>query len=735
MKIVPLRRNFFPAFLITLLLLLCITTNGQKWAGDGNAYYLDEDNKIIRYDLPGNVPVTIVDDEWLIPDGETIPLRIMHYTISDDQKKVLIFTNARQVWRIMTRGDYWVLDLNDKSLQKLGESLPEASLMFAKFSPDGNKVAYVSNNNIYVEDLTTREIKPVTTDGTTTVINGTFDWAYEEEFFCRDGFRWSKDGKYIAFWQLNADRIGKFYLINNTDSIKPRIIPIEYPKVGEKPSSCRIGVANISDASVKWMDIPGEPDQNYIVRTEFIPWSQDLLIQQINRRQNESRLFVSNPFTGASRLIYEEKDSAWVDYLDYSNTDYYEVDFKLSYVWLPERKSIIWTSEKDGWRHLYEVSTEGRPERRITNFDFDVIEYRGADKKGQIYFMASPYNATQKYLYTCRLDGKGKPQLISPEGLKGTHDYVVSPNCKYAFYSFSNHYTRPIKDIIFLADHKSVETGKNQTEIAEANRIKPNAEFFSVVIDDNVSIDGWMVKPANFDPAKKYPVVFEVYTEPWGALVTDQYGVGRNFLYEGSMVADGYIHIALDNRGTPAPKGSDWRKCIYRKIGRLNISDQAKAATEILKWPFVDRERVAVWGWSGGGSATLNLMFQYPEIYKTGIAIAAVSNLLTYDNIYTERYMGLPSENMEDYKLGSPVTHAKNLKGNLLVIHGTGDDNVHYQNAEMLVNELIRHGKIFQFMPYPNRTHSISEGEGTFAHLRKLYTDFLKKHCPPGARE
>lgn len=263
---------------------------------------------------------------------------------------------------------------------------------------------------------------------------------------------------------------------------------------------------------------------------------------------------------------------------------------------------------------------------------------------------------------------------------------------------------------------------------------KPTTEFFTIKTADNVEMDGWMVKPTNFDAKKKYPLVFFVYSGPAGTTVNDTYNSSRNKHYKGNMADDGYIYISLDNRGTPAPKGRAWRKSIYRKIGVVNINDQAMAAKEILKWDFVDAERVAVWGHSGGGSATLNLLFRYPEIYKTGISLAAVANQLTYDNIYQERYMGLPQENGEDFIKGSPVTYAKNLEGNLLYIHGIGDDNVHYQNAEMLVNELIKYNKQFQFMPYPNRTHSIREAEGTEEHLSTLYTNYLKLHCPPGAR-
>jgi dipeptidyl-peptidase-4 len=247
-------------------------------------------------------------------------------------------------------------------------------------------------------------------------------------------------------------------------------------------------------------------------------------------------------------------------------------------------------------------------------------------------------------------------------------------------------------------------------------------------------MDAWMVKPNNFDPNKKYPVVFYVYTEPWGQNVKDEYGVGYNFLYRGDMSADGYFYISIDNRGTPVPKGREWRKSVYKKIGQVNIRDQAMAAKEILKWKYIDSSRVAVWGWSGGGSATQNLMFQFPEIYQTGIAVAGVANQLTYDNLYQERYMGLPQEDKSGFIKGSPITYAKNLKGNLLLIHGTGDDNVHYSNMEMLVNELVKYGKQFQMMSYPNRTHSISEGAGTFNHLSQLYTDYLKRNCPGGAK-
>ncbi len=721
------------AMLILLSIYACPQNGGFKWSSDDNSYYRIENDEVVQFLLPENKSKVIISKQQLTPQESTTPLKISFYAFSVDKQKVLLFTNTTKVWRLKTKGNYWVLDLKSGSLRQLGKSMPESSLMFAKFSPDGKTVAYVSGNNIYVEDLATLQIRALTTDGSVALINGTFDWAYEEEFYCRDGFRWSPDSKSIAYWQVDASKIKKFYMINNTDSIYSQLIPIEYPKVGETPSSVKVGVVTIADARTTWMNIPGDPAQHYIVRMEYIPFSNNLLIQQLNRKQNYSKLFVSEASTGNSKVIQEENDEAWIDVFQSGNP--YSIDFTNNFTWLNEPRSILWVSEKDGWRHLYRISLEGEHEKLVTKGDYDLIDLEYTDAKaGYVYFTASPDNATQKYLYRTKLDGSSIPERLSSPALKGTHSYSFSATGKYAFHTFSNYFTKPAKEIITVANQKPVNEKETIASKLDSLQVKSTTEFFRVKTKDNVEMDGWMVKPMNFDPSKKYPVVFLVYTEPAGATVSDSYGIGTNNLYVGNMAEDGYIYMSIDNRGTPVPKGSEWRKAIYRKVGQINISDQAMAASEILKWDFVDSSRVAVWGWSGGGSATLNLMFQHPEIYKTGIAIAAVGNQLTYDNIYQERYMGLPQENREDFVKGSPITYAKNLKGNLLYIHGTGDDNVHYQNAEMLINELIKYNKQFQFMPYPNRTHSISEGEGTFDHLSTLYTNYLKTHCPPGGR-
>ena len=699
---------------------------GFKWTRDGNGYFTTEGGEIIKNELPSLAKIVIVPKALLKPKNDTASLSIRNFFFSGDDKKILIYTNSKKVWREDTRGDYWLLNLADNSLRQIGKTRPSSSLMFAKFSPDGKKVAYVSEYNIYIEDIGSGKVTPMTTSGTRKLINGTFDWVYEEEFGCRDGFRWSPDSKKIAYWQINAGNVKSYLMLNTTDSIYPFAVPVEYPTAGEAPSPYKIGVVDIATTKTNWMNIPTDPVlQSYVPRMEWAGNSNQLILQHLNRKQNVCNLLLSDVVTGKSTSIYHETETAWID----------EASSLADRFWLNGGKEFMWTSDKDGWRHLYRIGIDGKTEKLITKGNYDIMGVFAIDEeRGYVYYYATPDNATQRYLYRTKLDGTGYAERVSPANQNGTHTYAVTPTGRFAQHTFSNYYTPPSREWVTLPDHKTFNGDNVNNAVAKADKSKSNVEFFKVKTAEGIEMDAWMVKPANFDATKKYPIVFYVYTEPAGQNAKDQYGAGNNFMYKGSMANDGYIYITVDNRGTPAPKGREWRKSIYRKIGQLNIRDQALAAEEILKWPYVDTSRVAVWGWSGGGSATLGLMFQYPEIYKTGIAIAAVGNQLTYDNIYQERYMGLPQENREDFVKGSPITYAKNLKGHLLYIHGTGDDNVHYNNAEQLINELVANGKQFQLMSYPNRTHGISEGKGTTAHLQQLYTDYLKMYCPPGGR-
>ena len=433
--------------------------------------------------------------------------------------------------------------------------------------------------------------------------------------------------------------------------------------------------------------------------------------------------------SGNATAFYTERNESWIEIKSYRNDD-----DPTGWEWINNKKEFIWVSEKDGWRHLYKVSSDGKKETLLTNGKYDIASIECIDETNNyIYFMASPDNATQLYLYRVKMDGKSNAEPVSNLAMRGTHNYTISPGAKWAKHSFSNYKTPAKDEWVYLPDYLK-KNSSNLKENVVAETANSTIRYTTITTEDGVTLDAWINSPKDFDSTKKYPVVFYVYGKPASLTVTDSYGNHQNFLYNGDISADGYFQVAVDNRGTPSLKGAAWRKAIYRKIGAINIRDMAMAAKKILAKPYFDKDLVAVWGRSGGGSSTLHLMFQYPAIFKTGIAIAAVANQLFYDNIYQERYMGLPQENKEDFINGSPVKYAKNLQGKLLYIHGTGDDNVHYSNAEVLLNELIKYNKQFHFMPYPNRTHGLQEGEGTGLHLVTLYTNFLKANCPPGAR-
>ncbi len=712
--------EFFPEFF-----------QGARWMDDGDSYSsLEASEKfgraavdIVKYETKSGDREVLVSAEKLIPEGAENPLYIEDYEWSENKDMLLLFTNSKRVWRYNTKGDYWILFPETGKLLQLGKGLPASSLMFAKFSPDNSRVAYVSGHNIYVENIADGKITQLTFNGSEDLINGTFDWAYEEEFHARDGFRWSPDGKHIAYWQLDASKIRDFLMINNTDSIYSYTIPVEYPKVGEDPSSCRIGSIPAEGGETVWMQIPGDPVQNYLPRMMWTEDSRDIMVQQLNRKQNEMTVYACNALNGKAEAIYKESDEAWIDAVD-------------DWMWLNDGEDFTWVSEKDGWRKLYIISRDGKKEEKVLKEDFDLISVLDIDpKKGYVYFIASPENATQRYLYRVKLDGKKPAERLTPADQPGTHSYQIADGGKYAFHTVSDFNNPPFTELISLPKHKSLRNlASNERAVAAINSLElPSTEFFQIVTEDDVTMDGYIIKPPNFDESKKYPVLFHVYGEPASQTATDSWGYFQS-MWHRMLAQDGYIVVSLDNRGTPAPKGKEWRKTIYRKIGVINSRDQAMAAKKILEWPFVDPERVAVWGWSGGGSMTLNLLFRYPEIYKAGMSVAPVANQLLYDNIYQERYMGVPWENKEDFVEGSPLTYAKNLEGELLLMHGTGDDNVHYQNAEVLINELVKHNKVFQVMPYPNRSHGIYEGRGTTMHVYNTLTHFLKDKIEAGGK-
>ena len=703
----------------------------SSWMDGGRAYTTVEPSAanpeakdIVRYDAASGARRVLVPASALVPAPGQKPLTIDDYAWSKDGKRLLLFTNTKKVWRRNTRGDYWVLDLATGKLQKLGAGGAESSLMFAKFAPEGGRVAYVRANDVWVEDVATGKVTRLTSDGSATIVNGTSDWVYEEEFDLRDGFRWSPDGRSIAYWRFDTSNVGKFSLINDTDTTYPVATEIQYPTTGTTNSAVRIEVVPASGGPAKGISLPGHPRDTYVPRMEWAEGPTEVLLQQMNRLQNTNDVWVADPKTGLARKIFRDEDKAWVDDVE-------------AWQWLPGGKELLWVSERDGWRHAWAIPRGPGAPRLLTPGAFDILTVAGVDEKaGILYFIASPDDAVRRYLYRVRLDGKGAPERVTPANQPGTHSYDIASDARFAIHRYSTADRPPVVDLVRLPSHQSVRMLESNAALAAAVApiMVPPTEFFQVDIGEGVKLDGWMIKPKNFDPAKKYPLLMYVYGEPAGVEVVDSWRGDRG-LFHRALAEAGYIVGCVDNRGTPAPKGRAWRKIVYGAVGVLASKEQAAAVRKLLgDRPYLDPERVASWGWSGGGSSTLNLLFRSPDLYKVGMSVAPVPDQTLYDTIYQERYMGLPKDNADGYKNGSPITFAEGLKGKLLLVHGSGDDNVHFQGSERLVNRLIALNKAFTFMDYPNRTHAINEGEGTSLHLHTLLAHYLMENLPAGPR-
>jgi dipeptidyl-peptidase-4 len=672
----------------------------------------------------------LVSHQQLKPVKTAKALQVDDYHWSADAERLLIYTESRRVWRTNSRGDYWVLQRSSGTLKKLGGDAPESSLSFAKFSPDGSRVAYVRANNLYVEDLTSGVVRALTADGSATLVNGASDWVYEEELNVRDGFRWSPDGKSIAFWQFDSTGVEQFALIDTTTSLYPKITNIPYPKAGMKNSAVRVGVISAEGGAPRWMQIPGDPREHYIFRVEWLDNEPGLVIGQLNRLQNLATVYVADPKTGSAKQIFEDRDAAWVDVHNRG-------DGASGFDWLNQGKSLLWLSEREGWSRAYSISRAGGAPVGLTPAGVDVLTLRAVDPQSRwIYYLASPESATQRYLYRAPADRPGAAVRLSPMEQPGTHAYNISPDYQWAFHTYSRFDSPPVIELVSLPDHKPVRMLEDNAVLRAnvASSLDPPVEFLQVKLDSGAVLDGWLLKPRSFDASKKYPLLVYVYGEPAAVTVTDAWA-GTQGLFHRALAEEGYVVASFDNRGTPAPKGRGWRKSIYGSVGVLSSRDQAEAVTALARLKtYVDLSRVGVWGWSGGGSNTLNLLFRSPDLFRVGVSVAPVPDQRLYDTIYQERYMGLPQENEEGYRSGSPISFAEGLRGKLLLVHGSGDDNVHFQGTEKLVNRLIELGKPFDFMVYPNRTHAIAEGRGTTLHIRSLIARYFQEHLPPGPR-
>ena len=711
-----------------------------SWLEDGSGYTAletiaeyadvdperDEDDEIIKWpeDIvfynPEKLDRSIlISASQLTPGDAEKALTVDDYIWSEDRSKLLIYTNSVKVWRTKSRGDYWLLDIKHNELWQLGgDDARESTLQFAKFSTDGSRVAFVRENNIYVQELKDREIQQLTKDASDTVINGLFDWVYEEEFHARDGFRWSPDGQKIAYWQLDTSAAQDFLMINNTDGLYPEVTRFPYPKVGEENSAARVGVISLASGQTVWAMLPGVAKDMYIPRMDWANGSTHILVQHLNRKQDSNHVYSVAADSGELTTVLVEQESEFLEVYD-------------DVTWLEEANAFVWISERSGWRHIHRVSADGKSVINLTPGEFDITEMAAVDEAGGwLYFIASPENISQRYLFRSRLDGSGDMQRVTPQQYSGNNSYQVSKHARWAIHTHSSFNQPPQTRLISLPDHKTRQVVEDNQKLIDklAKLALGEHEFFQVKARDGLVLDGFIMRPAGFDPDQKYPIINYVYGEPWGQTAQDVWG-GSRHLWHMLMTQHGFIVATVDNRGTRAPRGRDWRRSLYGAVGILGSRDQSdalKAMTE--RWSYIDADNVGVWGHSGGGSMTLNMMFRYPQQYHAGISRAPVPDQRLYDTIYQERYSGLLEDHEDGYRDGSPINFASQLEGKLLLIHGTGDDNVHYQGSERLINELVKHNKQFEIMAYPNRSHSLKEGEGTQLHLHTLMKDYFETH-------
>jgi len=689
--------------------------------------HFKDKKEVLMYDVKTGERNVLIPSWRLIPPNKNAPIDLDQYSFTRNYSHALIYTNTKTREAGGTTGDYWVLDMLLWDWYKIGKGMPDQSLRNAELSPDGKMVSFIFENNIYVEELRTFTIHKLTNDGSEKIINGQMSSTNLSMMNTGQkrngsaGYAWSSDSKYIAFVQMNNLVVPDFYMLNNTETQYPRIVKFPYVKVGQELPSNRVGIIDFKGKDLKWLEIPGEPI-DYIWQMEWKPNQNQITLQILNRNQKHLHFYVSS-IEGKVNKIHTENEKEWIE----PNNIH----------WINNGTKFIHTSERDGWVQLYLKAENSAAEIKLTPGNFDIIYVYGVDEKnGWLYYMASPESPIQRYLYRVTLDGRGTTQKLTPDSFSGTNTYEFSNNFEYAIHMYSSMEKPPEYRLISVPNHKEIK-------LLEDNKVLKNAltkldrvptEFYKVNIGNGVKLDGYHIKPPNMDATKKYPLFYYIYGEPAGQTVLDVWR-GRQYFWHLLLAQKGYVVMSIDPRGTPSPQGSSWRKAIYGQLGWLAGQDHAAATREIPKqFPFIDASRVGIYGHSGGGQMSLNLIFRYPELYHLAMPSSFVSHQKFYHPSYQERFMGQLDDNIEGYSKGSPITWAHNLKGKLLIIHGTGDSNVHYQSFEALINELVDHKKQFSMMSYPNRNHGLQEGINTQYHLFNLRTTYLLENLPPGPK-
>jgi dipeptidyl-peptidase-4 len=649
----------------------------------------------------------LVSTAELIEAGSGEPLPIEAYEFSDDGRRLLLFSDSQQVWRARTKGRYYVFDFPTRRL--IPVSAGDGWQMFAKLSPDASQVAFVRDNDLYVTDLASGEERRLTSDGSETIINGTTDWVYEEELDLRDAFRWSPDGSRIAYWRFDQGPVRTYWLVDDLP-LYPELNGVRYPKAGEANSTVRVGSVGLATGETTWFDIGAEEDI-YIARMEWAESSDEVLIQRLNRHQNQLDLLLGDARTGGTSLLFSEREEAWLD----ANDDVQ---------WIDDGQRFTWTSDRDGFSHVYLYDRSGRMVRQLTRGSWDVTAFHGVDEEaGRIFFTAASEGPITRSVYSSPLDGGDMTRIA---GGRGTHSARFSPDFSLFTDTYSSIGSPPVTSLRRVADGGEVRVLEDNAELVEkldALDLR-EPEFFTVQADDGSSLNAWITKPRDFDPGQTYPLLLYVYGGPGSQTVTDAWG-GSRYLWHQMLVRDGILVASVDNRGTGA-RGREFEKQVYMRLGQLETADQLAAVRQLGDLPYVDASRIGIWGWSYGGYMALMTTLLGGNQVAAAIAGAPVTSWELYDTIYTERFMRTPQENRDGYSIGAPLSHASGLRGDLLIIHGTADDNVHPQNTLRMIAELEQAGKHFDMRLYPGQRHGV-RGPALSVNLYEMMTGFLHR--------
>ncbi len=714
---------------------------GGRWAQDGPVvvYVAREDGGatgLMSYNLETDARTRLLDGSRLDAADVGRRIAIEDYAYSADGGTVLLYTDSAPVWRLNTQGYYYLYDTASGRLTPLAPR-DRGYQMFAKLSPDGKRAAFVRNRNLFVVDLATMQETALTTDGAPgTIINGTTDWVYEEEFGLRDGWSWSPDGRFIAFVQLDESNTREYPLADLRGQY-PEFTRFRYPKAGEANSEIRVGVADVAAGTLRFFETDtwqaGGDAHEYIPLLGWTPGDAGAQVWmfRLNRDQNALDVLYGDPQTMAVKTVLTERSDTWIDV----ETGFSDLDVG-ALTYLRDGKHFIWVSERTGYRHLYLYQNDGTLVRQLTDGDWDVTNFLGADEeKGLIYFVSTAASPVERHLYKqqvslgAREASKQPPVQITRE--KGWHDVSLSRDRRYYIDTYSTARQPPVVSL-HRVDGTPLKTLESNAELVAtlARYRRPSIEFTRVAGADGLPLETMIFKPSDFDPSRKYPVLMYVYGGPGSQTVRDAWGGSRQLWHEYLAEEKGVIVVSVDNRGTGG-RGAAFRTATYKKLGQLEAADQIAAARHLAREPWVDSSRVGIWGWSYGGYMTLMSLLSDggPQTFRVGMAVAPVTDWRQYDTIYTERYMSTPQRNAAGYDAGAPSRLAARLGENqhLLLVHGDFDDNVHYQNAVQMIDALQAAGKQFDLMVYPGRNHGIAGGR-TRLHLFTLLTDYVEQY-------